>query len=111
MGVSFGQLLDEWLAECERLDLSPTALRAYRSQIERTIRPALGKLLLTWLIAKHLDDLYGAMKDAGKSPKTIRNHHAIIWSALHGGALRRRNTSGAPRRPRGDQGAPTSRAA
>ncbi len=23
------------------------------------------------------------MKDAGKSPKTIRNHHAIISSALH----------------------------
>ena len=29
--------------------------------------------------------LYGAMKDAGKSPKTIRNHHAIIATALHQG--------------------------
>ena len=56
---------------------------AYRSQIERTIRPALGKIVLTRLTAKHLDDLYGAMKDAGKAPKTIRNHHAIISSALH----------------------------
>jgi integrase len=83
MGVSFGQLLDEWLAECERLDLSPTTLRAYRSQVEQTIRPALGKIPLTRLTAKHLDDLYGAMKDAGKSPKTIRNDHAIISSALH----------------------------
>jgi hypothetical protein len=24
MGVSFGQLLDQWLAECERLELSPS---------------------------------------------------------------------------------------
>jgi site-specific recombinase XerC len=83
MGVSFGQLLDQWLAECERLELSPTTLRAYRSQIEQTIRHALGQIPLTRLTAKHLDDLYGAMKNAGKAPKTIRNHHAIISSALH----------------------------
>ena len=83
MGVSLGKLLDEWLAECERLDLSPTTLRAYRSDIEQTIRPALGKVALARLTAKHLDDLYRAMKDAGKTPKTIRNHHAIISSALH----------------------------
>jgi hypothetical protein len=25
----FGQLLDQWPAECERLDLSPTTLRNY----------------------------------------------------------------------------------
>lgn len=32
---------------------------------------------------KHLDSLYGEMKDAGLSAKTMRNHHAIISSALH----------------------------
>ncbi len=42
-GATFGQLLDRWLEECERLDLSPTTLRTYRSQIEQTIRPALGQ--------------------------------------------------------------------
>jgi integrase len=40
---------------------------------------------LSRLTAKNLDALYGAMKDAGKSPKTIRNHHAIIATALHQG--------------------------
>ena len=74
VGVTFGQLLDQWLEECDRVDLSPTTLRTYRSQIERTIRPSLGKVTLTRLTAKNLDSLYGAMKDAGKSPKTIRNH-------------------------------------
>jgi integrase len=83
MGASFGQLLDRWLVECERLDLSPTTLRTYRAQIEQTIRPALGKVPLTRLNAKQLDDLYGAMKVAEKTPKTIRNHHAIISAALH----------------------------
>jgi integrase len=82
-GATVGQLLDRWLAECERLDLSPTTIRTYKAQVEGTIRPRLGKLLLSKLTPKHLDDLYGDLKDAGLSPKTIRNHHAIISSALH----------------------------
>jgi len=85
IGATFGQLLDQWLEECERLDLSPTTLRTYRAQIKQTIRPRLGKVLLSRLSARNLDELYGAMKDAGASPKTIRNHHAIIAAALHQG--------------------------
>ncbi|HXZ82766.1 MAG TPA: site-specific integrase, partial [Acidimicrobiales bacterium] len=85
VGATVGQLLDRWLEECERLDLSPTTIRTYKAQITQTIRPRLGKLKLSQLTARHLDDLYGAMKDVGKSPKTIRNHHAIIAAALHQG--------------------------
>ena len=47
------------------MDLSPMTVRTYRAQIERTIRPNLGKVTLTRLTAKNLDALYGAMKDAG----------------------------------------------
>jgi integrase len=83
LGVTIGQLLDKWLEESERLDLSPTTLRTYRSQINKTIRPRLGTVQLTRLTAKHLDDLYGTMKAQGSSPKTIRNYHAILSSALH----------------------------
>ena len=43
-GATLGQLLDAWLSECERMDLSPTTLRVYRTQIEHTIRPALGSI-------------------------------------------------------------------
>jgi hypothetical protein len=64
MGATFGQLLDAWLTECERLELSPTTLRVYRAQVERTIRPALGSLKVGRLGAKDLDDLYGRMKAA-----------------------------------------------
>jgi integrase len=85
LGATFGQLLDRWLEESVRMDLSPTTMRTYRAQVEQTVRPRLGKVVLTRLTPKHLDDLYGQMKDAGLSPKTIRNHHAIISSALHQG--------------------------
>ena len=44
-GATFGQLLDRWLEECERMDLSPTTLRTYRAQIKQTIRPRLGKVV------------------------------------------------------------------
>jgi integrase len=83
VGATFGQLLDLWLEECERLDRSPTTIRNYKSQIEKGIRPALGKVKLSRLSAKNLDELYGAMKEDGRSAKTIRNNHAIISSALH----------------------------
>ena len=76
-------MLDQWHDECDPMDLSPTTMWTYRSQIERTIRPSLGKVPLTRPTAKNLDALYGAMKSAGKSPKTILNHHAIISAALH----------------------------
>src|SRR5208282_3495470 len=82
-GATFGQLLDQWLEECDRMDLSPTTMRTYRAQIKQTIRPRLGKVKLNQLTARNLDTLYGVMKEEGKSPKTIRNHHAIISSALH----------------------------
>jgi integrase len=71
------------MEECDRMELSPTTMRTYRAQIKQTIRPNLGKVLLSRLTPKHLDDMYGRMKADGLSPKTIRNHHAIISSALH----------------------------
>lgn len=49
------------------------------------IWPHLGKLPLDTLTARHLDELYGEMRHAGKSPKTIRSYHAIISAALHQG--------------------------
>jgi len=83
VGATFGQLLDLWLEECERLDRSPTTVRNYRAQVEKTIRPALGKVKVSRLSARQLDELYGVIKDQGASPKTIRNYHATISSALH----------------------------
>jgi integrase len=83
LGVAFSQLLDRWLAECERMELSPTTMRTYRSQIKTVLRSRLGSVHVNRLTARHLDDLYGAMKQKGKSPKTIRNFHATISSALH----------------------------
>lgn len=58
-------------------------MRNYRSEIERHIRPALGATKVSRLSARHLDEFYGARKEAGVSPKTIRHEHAILSAALH----------------------------
>jgi hypothetical protein len=55
VGATFGQLLDRWLEECERLELSPTTLWTHRAQIDHTIRPSLGRVNLNRLTAKNLD--------------------------------------------------------
>ena len=83
VGATVGQLLDEWYSECERLELSPTTMRTYRSQIDKRIRPQLGKLPLARLTAKHLDDFYGRLKDDSLSARTIHHYHATIAAALH----------------------------
>jgi hypothetical protein len=46
IGVTVSQLLDRWLKECERLDIAPTTVRNYRSQVNGIIRPRLGKIKL-----------------------------------------------------------------
>jgi hypothetical protein len=70
--ATVSSLLGRWLEECERLELSPTTIRSYRSQIDRRIRAELGSMQLTSLTARHLDALYGRMKLQDLSPKTIR---------------------------------------
>ena len=79
-GTNFGQLLDQWLEESERLELRPRrcgrsgpggAHHRFRTG-EGPTRPA---------HPQNLDAVYRAMKEAGKSPKTIRDHHAIISTA------------------------------
>jgi integrase len=83
LGVTFSQLLGRWLIECERMELSPTTMRTYRSQVSCVLVPRLGRVPVSRLTSKHLDDLYGALRDSRKSSKTIRNLHATISSALH----------------------------
>ena len=74
--------------------------------VNATLRPRLGKVplnALNALSARHLDELYGELRTAGRSPKTIRNHHAIISAALHQGVRWgwvRRNVAGLAKAPR-----------
>jgi integrase len=81
---TMGELLDRWLEHGERVKgWSPTTVRSNRHVVEGKIRPALGKIRLSKLTARHLDQLYADLRAKGNAPSTVRLVHALIRSALH----------------------------
>jgi integrase len=80
--ATVGLLLDHYLAHLERRSLSPKTLHTYRQQVDTNIRPALGSKAVRKLTAWDLDGFYASLTDAGRSAKTVRNHHVILSGAL-----------------------------
>jgi integrase len=80
--ATLGDVLGRWLALVED-DLSPTTLREYRRVVKARIVPALGSTPVRKLTARHLDDFYRSLvTDAGLSPTSVRQVHAVIRRAL-----------------------------
>ncbi|MCL4414964.1 MAG: site-specific integrase [Actinobacteria bacterium] len=80
--ATFGELLDRWIEQQERLDRSPVTMRNLRSETESILRPALGRISLRRLGASEIDAFYAAQSRAGKAPATVRKYHAHISAAL-----------------------------
>lgn len=80
--ATVGVLLDRHLEQLERKGLSPKTLHTYRKYIDNAIRPVLGRRPVQRLTAWDLDALYATLAEAGKSPSTIRQQHAILSGAL-----------------------------
>ncbi len=78
-------LLDMWLEHCESIGHSPTTMRKYRQLAESVIRPELGRIRLSRLTARHLDQLYGTMTAKGNKPLTVRRLHTVIGAMLSQG--------------------------
>src|SRR5271166_2670670 len=53
--ATLGKLLDEWLANLERIGRARATLETYRVHVEKHIRPALGSVRLDRLSAHDLD--------------------------------------------------------
>src|SRR5664280_2505584 len=81
---TFGQLLDLWLRDGKQ-GRAPATLDGYRINIESTIRPALGSILLPKLTARHLDAFYARLIKEGTSPAMVMHHHRVISAALRQG--------------------------
>jgi integrase len=79
------QLLDEWMSFQESRGRSPTTLNGYRSLIDHHISPAIGSVRIEDLSAHQLDTFYRKISNSGKSPRTVRNIHAVLSAALNQG--------------------------
>ena len=72
-----------WLTEIAPAKArSPRTRETYRQYIENWVAPNIGAVRLDRLKPDHIRGLYRSMRDAGKTPATIRQVHAILSGAL-----------------------------
>jgi site-specific recombinase XerD len=75
------QFLSAWLVTVEP-SLAPRTWTRYEQLIRRHTAPHIGKVRLTKLGARHLDQLYSALVRSGLSPTTVLQLHRILHHAL-----------------------------
>lgn len=76
------QWLTHWLEEIAPGRVRPRTLQGYQGYVRTWLIPHLGKHRLDRLKPEHVRALHRAMEDAGKSPATRRQAHAILQRAL-----------------------------
>ncbi len=95
-----------------KTSLRPTTWENYQTQVEKHLKPCLGKHALGKLKTSHIQQFYNAKmmgkrankKEGGLSAKSIRNIHNVLHSALEQAfkeGLIRINPAKAVRLPRG----------
>lgn len=90
-----GQWLDIWFDNYAKLKVRPSSHQTYRGYIDHHIKPYIGSVPLAKLTSLELQQLYKELLTGGRvdrteskkqpkglSPKTVRNIHQIISSAL-----------------------------
>ena len=90
-----GAWMDEWFENYAKVKVRPSSHQTYRGYIDNHIKPNIGKIPLEKLTSLELQKLYKKLLTSGRidrveskkqakglSPKTVRNIHQIIASAM-----------------------------
>ena len=90
-----GAWIDEWFENYAKVKVRPSSHQTYRGYIDNHIKPNIGKIPLEKLTSLELQKLYKKLLTSGRidrveskhqakglSPKTVRNIHQIIASAM-----------------------------
>lgn len=78
--------MKDWLMtwyECYIPDVKPQTRSSYLTNIKQHWIPAIGECRIDKLSAETIQNLYKRLFESGKSPKTIRNIHVPLNSALN----------------------------
>jgi integrase len=75
------QFLLAWL-QTAKYTIKPRTWRRYGEFIRLHIVPALGKIILSKLMAQQVQALYAQKLDEGLAPATVRQMHAVVHRAL-----------------------------
>ena len=92
---TLGQWMDVWYENYAKVKVRPSSHQTYKGYIENHIKPNIGDILLEKLTTLDLQRLYKTLLATGRvdrleskgqpkglSPKTVRNIHQILSSAL-----------------------------
>ena len=90
-----GQWMEVWFEHYAKVKVRPSSHQTYRGYIDNHIKPSIGKIPLEKLTSLELQKLYKKLLEGGRvewiesrkqskglSPKTVRNIHQIISSAM-----------------------------
>ena len=90
-----GSWMDEWFENYAKIKVRPSSHQTYRGYIDNHIKPNIGKIPLEKLTSLELQKFYKKLLTSGRidrveskhqakglSPKTVRNIHQIIASAM-----------------------------
>ena len=90
-----GEWMDIWFENYTKVKVRPSSHQTYRGYINNHIKPHFGKISLCKLISLDLQKFYKKLLSSGRveriesrkqskdlSPKTVRNFHQIIASAM-----------------------------
>ena len=90
-----GQWMDVWFENYAKIKVRPSSHQTYRGYIDNHIKPNIGKIPLGKLTTLELQKLYKKLLSKGRvdrieakgqpkglSPKTVRNIHQVISSAM-----------------------------
>jgi len=87
--ITLAEWLDDWIEGYVRMHCSPKTVASYQSEVHLHLMPALGRIPLAKLQAKHLQNYYaGALSQGrvngkgGLSAQTVLYHHRILFEAL-----------------------------
>lgn len=78
-----------WLDTVASRRVRPRTLATYRGYVRTWVVPFLGRYRLSRLRAEHIEAMYDAMRNAGRSDATVRQVHAIVKKALTDAVQRR----------------------
>ena len=79
--MKVGEWLDIWVAEYLS-NVKPLTEQNYKKQVEKHLKPALGSRRLEALDAHTIQKFYNSLTGMGLSPKTVKNIHGVLHSAL-----------------------------
>jgi integrase len=102
--LTVGQLLDRWLDDVNRHQVTISTANNYRAMAEHHIKPALGKKKVASLTTSDVDRFLSKKTDDGLSVSTVRRIRNVLSQALDQGIrwdLVVRNVTKLSRSPRG----------